>query len=92
MVLIQALLQTDLQNGFALAHELAVASAYMLWPSPSMLSQQASVLVQVRGKMACLLINDIDAGLGHFANTQVRSDLSTCFYKHPHHFPSAIAL
>ncbi len=27
--------------------------------------------VQVRGKMSCLLINDIDAGLGHFANTQV---------------------
>ena len=22
--------------------------------------------------MSCLLINDIDAGLGHFANTQVR--------------------
>ena len=27
--------------------------------------------MQVRGKMSCLLINDIDAGLGHFANTQV---------------------
>lgn len=29
------------------------------------------ILLQVRGKMSCLLINDIDAGLGHFANTQV---------------------
>lgn len=34
-----------------------------------------SCLLQVRGKMACLLINDIDAGLGHFANTQVQTDL-----------------
>ena len=25
--------------------------------------------------MSCLLINDIDAGLGHFANTQVRSSI-----------------
>lgn len=27
--------------------------------------------MQVRGKLSCLLINDIDAGLGHFENTQV---------------------
>lgn len=26
--------------------------------------------------MSCLLINDIDAGLGHFANTQVRNSSS----------------
>jgi hypothetical protein len=26
---------------------------------------------QVRGKMTALVINDIDAGLGHFANTQI---------------------
>ena len=32
-------------------------------------------LLQVRGKMSCLLINDIDAGLGHFANTQVRHNI-----------------
>lgn len=25
----------------------------------------------MRGKLSCLLINDLDAGLGHFANTQV---------------------
>jgi hypothetical protein len=25
----------------------------------------------VRGKLSCLLINDLDAGLGHFKNTQV---------------------
>lgn len=33
------------------------------------------VVLQVRGKMSCLLINDIDAGLGHFANTQVRNNI-----------------
>ena len=32
---------------------------------------QLVCMLQVRGKMSCLLINDIDAGLGHFANTQV---------------------
>jgi hypothetical protein len=26
---------------------------------------------QVRGKLTALVINDIDAGLGHFANTQI---------------------
>ena len=25
----------------------------------------------MRGKLSCLLINDLDAGVGHFANTQV---------------------
>ena len=33
--------------------------------------QQLLICIQVRGVMSCLLINDIDAGLGHFANTQV---------------------
>lgn len=31
----------------------------------------ASKVVQNQGKMSCLLINDIDAGLGRFGNTQV---------------------
>ena len=26
---------------------------------------------KVRGKFSCLLINDIDAGIGHFKDTQV---------------------
>ncbi|KAL3157030.1 hypothetical protein ABBQ38_001279 [Trebouxia sp. C0009 RCD-2024] len=33
--------------------------------------RKAAEVSRVRGKMSCLLINDIDAGLGHFANTQV---------------------
>lgn len=32
--------------------------------------RKASDMSKVRGKMTCLMINDIDAGLGHFANTQ----------------------
>ncbi len=32
--------------------------------------RRAADLSKVRGKFSCLLINDIDAGLGHFANTQ----------------------
>ena len=33
--------------------------------------RKAAELAKVRGKLSCLLINDIDAGLGHFENTQV---------------------
>ena len=33
--------------------------------------RKAAELSKVRGKLSCLLINDIDAGLGHFENTQV---------------------
>jgi hypothetical protein len=33
--------------------------------------RRASELSKVRGKLSCLVINDIDAGLGHFENTQV---------------------
>ena len=32
--------------------------------------RKASEMSKVRGKMTCLMINDIDAGLGHFENTQ----------------------
>ncbi len=32
--------------------------------------RRAAELSKVRGKLSCLLINDLDAGLGHFANTQ----------------------
>lgn len=32
--------------------------------------RRAADLSKVRGKFSCLLINDIDAGLGHFAHTQ----------------------
>ncbi len=34
---------------------------------------QAGEMSKVRGKFCCLIINDIDAGLGHFENTQVRA-------------------
>jgi hypothetical protein len=27
---------------------------------------------KVRGKLTCLVINDLDAGIGRFGNTQVR--------------------
>lgn len=33
--------------------------------------RKASELSRVRGKLSCLLINDLDAGLGHFEHTQV---------------------
>jgi hypothetical protein len=33
--------------------------------------RKAAELSRVRGKLSCLLINDLDAGLGHFKNTQV---------------------
>lgn len=33
--------------------------------------RKASQVAKIRGKMSCLLINDIDAGIGHFENTQV---------------------
>lgn len=33
--------------------------------------RKAAEMSKVRGKLSCLLINDIDAGLGHFGNTQI---------------------
>ncbi len=33
--------------------------------------RRAAEMSRVRGKMSCLLINDIDAGIGHHENTQV---------------------
>lgn len=33
--------------------------------------RRASELSRHRGKLSCLLINDIDAGIGHFQNTQI---------------------
>jgi SpoVK/Ycf46/Vps4 family AAA+-type ATPase len=33
--------------------------------------RKAGDLSKVRGKMTCLMVNDIDAGLGHFGHTQV---------------------
>lgn len=33
--------------------------------------RRASEVSRVRGKLSCLLINDIDAGVGHFDNTQI---------------------
>jgi hypothetical protein len=33
--------------------------------------RRAAEVSKVRGKLSCLMINDIDAGLGHFGNTQV---------------------
>lgn len=33
--------------------------------------RKAAELSRVRGKLSCLLINDLDAGIGHFDNTQI---------------------
>lgn len=33
--------------------------------------RKAADMGKVRGRMAALVINDIDAGLGHFGNTQI---------------------
>ncbi len=33
--------------------------------------RKAAEVSRVRGKLSCLLINDIDAGIGRFSNTQV---------------------
>jgi len=33
--------------------------------------RKAAEMSKVRGKLSCLLINDIDAGVGHFDNTQI---------------------
>ena len=33
--------------------------------------RRAAELSRVRGKLSCLLINDLDAGIGHFENTQI---------------------
>jgi hypothetical protein len=41
--------------------------------------RKAAELSRVRGKLSCLLINDIDAGLSHFENTQVHVVLSGGF-------------
>eukprot|EP00879_Flechtneria_rotunda_P023803 GHRR01025203.1.p3 GENE.GHRR01025203.1~~GHRR01025203.1.p3 ORF type:complete len:102 (+),score=28.16 GHRR01025203.1:819-1124(+) len=35
--------------------------------------RKAAELSKVRGKMSCLMINDLDAGIGRFSNTQVRT-------------------
>eukprot|EP00210_Caulerpa_lentillifera_P001274 g1230.t1 len=33
--------------------------------------RRASEVSRVHGKLSCLLINDLDAGIGHFSNTQI---------------------
>ena len=33
--------------------------------------RKAAEMSKVRGKFSCLLINDLDAGIGHFKDTQV---------------------
>ena len=38
--------------------------------------RKASDMSKVRGVMTCLMINDIDAGLAHFKNTQVGENSS----------------
>ena len=40
--------------------------------------RKASELSRHRGKLSCLLINDIDAGIGHFENTQITVSVSCC--------------
>lgn len=34
--------------------------------------RKAAELSKTRGKLSCLVINDLDAGIGRFGNTQVR--------------------
>lgn len=41
-----------------------------LRPSPPP-HRKAAELSKVRGKLSCLVINDLDAGIGRFGNTQV---------------------
>jgi hypothetical protein len=33
--------------------------------------RRASEVSRINGVLSCLLINDLDAGLGHFGNTQI---------------------
>jgi hypothetical protein len=40
--------------------------------------KRAAEVSRVWGKMSCLMINDIDAGLGRFGNTQVGGELGGC--------------
>jgi hypothetical protein len=40
-------------------------------PVPPLCCSRASELSRVRGTLSCLMINDLDAGIGHFENTQV---------------------
>jgi hypothetical protein len=35
--------------------------------------RKAAEMSKTRGKLACLVINDLDAGIGRFGNTQVRA-------------------
>lgn len=46
--------------------------------------RKASELSRVRGKLSCLIINDIDAGLGHFGNTQITVSSCHLLLKHHH--------
>jgi hypothetical protein len=38
--------------------------------------RKAAELSKTRGKLSCLVINDLDAGIGRFGNTQVRGELT----------------
>ena len=44
-------------------------------PSPHTITtpmcRRAAEVSKVHGKLSCLMINDLDAGIGHFENTQV---------------------
>lgn len=40
-------------------------------PTPPHPCRKAAELSRTRGKLSCLLINDLDAGIGRFGNTQV---------------------
>ena len=40
--------------------------------------RRAAEVSKVHGKLSCLMINDLDAGIGHFENTQVGSEPRWC--------------
>ena len=46
-------------------------SASVPLPGASPRGRRAAEVSKVHGKLSCLMINDLDAGIGHFENTQV---------------------
>ncbi len=51
-------------------------------PSPHTITtpmcRRAAEVSKVHGKLSCLMINDLDAGIGHFENTQVGGCVQLC--------------
>ena len=51
----------------------ASCTAFSSHPPPVLhpCNRRAAEVSKVHGKLSCLMINDLDAGIGHFENTQV---------------------